>query len=465
MVPSLTLSLILTVLKRCIECPISYHMTCIPPPARFHELALLCHEHAPTCKLPELDAETSLALAIERSVEEKFNQSSVRRERVRKSRGKNLFFPGMTGDKVATREAKLRETFRQVDTGAGLDDLRFCLPCDLKDEVHSKPPSYHHIHSLRYEPSNRPPRIPLSDDGCTCEGFCGEDCLNRMLYVECFGDASKNGPNSKHSNCRVGGTCGNRQLGQRKFAKCRPQREQGKGWGLVTVDKVLKGDLVQEYVGEVVDAKTKEKRLQNWTQEHPNDPNFYVMALSPGWFIDARLEANLSRFINHSCGPNCILLPVNVGGHIRNGIFALRDIAPGEFLSYDYHFDTRHGDRFVCRCGAVKCRGTMKGGATAADATVVTKSKTELWEEAKNRFERDKKFYSESFDGEQERRSQIGMTVPGADNNDETVASGAQERYRDTIVMNRIFLWRNAMRGADFADRFSRLETRKGPTR
>ncbi|CAB9523077.1 36 and H4 lysine-20 specific [Seminavis robusta] len=84
------------------------------------------------------------------------------------------------------------------------------------------------------------------------------------------------------------------------------------------------------------------------------------MCLSSGWYVDARETANMARFINHSCDPNCILWRFNVGGYMRDGIFALRDIQPGEFLSYDYHFDTKQGDKFVCRCGSKNCRGTMK---------------------------------------------------------------------------------------------------------
>ena len=84
--------------------------------------------------------------------------------------------------------------------------------------------------------------------------------------------------------------CGNRSLGLRKSAKCKPQREQGKGWGLITLEALKKGDLVQEYVGEVIDENTKRERLTNWTKDHPNDPNFYIMQLDAGWYIDARVE-------------------------------------------------------------------------------------------------------------------------------------------------------------------------------
>jgi hypothetical protein len=393
---------------------------------------------------------------IEKSIDEKLDQIETKREKMRQVTGDNPFLPGISGDKDTATEAKLLEKLEQDGDGL-FADLMFCLPCDIKDEVHAIPPLYHHIHSLKYDPANRPPRIPPSGDSCECQGFCGDDCLNRMLYVECHGDSSNNGAKNKHSNCKVGFKCGNRQLGQRKFTKCKPSREQGKGWGLVVGSNAMKGTLLQEYVGEVIDEKTKEKRLGDWAIEHPNDPNFYVMALKPGWFIDARDEANLSRFINHSCEPTCILLPINVGGHMRNGIFALRDLVEGEFLSYDYQFDTRQGDRFACRCGSPRCRGTMKGGVAVVDSAT-KKTKNELLQEAKARFERDKKFLEECTADDERRSSQVDAAVPGAENKEETVANGVQDRYRNTAVRNRICLWRNAVRGSDFAARLARIE-------
>ena len=111
-----------------------------------------------------------------------------------------------------------------------------------------------------------------------------------------------------------------------------PNANQNENKVGVGVKKIGKGDLVQEYVGEVVDAETKEDILKKWARDHPNDPNFYVMSLSKGWFIDAQEVVNQSWFINHSCDPNCILLPINVSGYMCNAIMVLRDIAPGEFV-------------------------------------------------------------------------------------------------------------------------------------
>lgn len=399
-----------------------------------------------------------MAVKIEKSIDKKFEQLATKREKKVQSDGSNPFFQGISGDKETTKESKLLEKLEQEGNGLAAPDLMFCLPCDIKDEVYAIPPSFRSIMSLKFDPANRPPRTAASGDSCGCQDFCGDDCLNRMLYVECFGDSSKEGNKNKHSNCKVGLKCGNRQLGQRKFSKCKPQREHGKGWGLTVVEKALRGSLIQEYVGEVIDEKTKEQRLSDWVKEHPNDPNFYVMALTPGWFIDARHEANFSRFINHSCDPNCILLPINVGGHRRNGVFAKRDLGPGEFLSYDYQFDTRQGDRFSCRCGAKKCRGTMKGGGGPMVDSAVKKTKNEMWQDAKARFDRDKRFLEEFTVDEEERSHQVGAAVPGAENKDELVANGVRDRYRDTIVRNRICLWRNAVGGSDFVARWERLQ-------
>lgn len=46
-------------------------------------------------------------------------------------------------------------------------------------------------------------------------------------------------------------------------------------------------------------------------------------------------------------------------GRMRIGIYAIKDIANGEALSYDYQFDTQEASSFKCCCGSKLCRGTM----------------------------------------------------------------------------------------------------------
>lgn len=244
----------------------------------------------------------------------------------------------------------------------------------------------------------------------------------------------------------------------------RPAREHGKGWGLITVNGVKKGDLIQEYAGEVIDEKTKEDRLRAWSRDHPNDPNFYVMHLEPGWYIDAREVANMARFINHSCDPNCKLVPVNVAGHMRVSIVCIKDVPPGGFLCYDYQFDTQHGEKFVCRCGAKSCRGTMKGGKTD-EKVEEKKTKKQLLSEAKARKQRDKKFLQNLFATEGERLHLTGQFLPGTDpEKAETVAAGPKDKDREQALG--VFLWRNAKVGANFSSRYWRsLAKKKGKKR
>jgi hypothetical protein len=69
--------------------------------------------------------------------------------------------------------------------------------------------------------------------------------------------------------------------------------------------------------------------------------------------------ADQTRWLNHSCEPNC---EVDVKWDAEQQLAvpwwsALRDIEPGEELSYDYAFS---GPLAVpCRCGARRCRGLI----------------------------------------------------------------------------------------------------------
>ena len=437
-----------------------------------------------TNKLPELDMNDSLQSQVENKIDKallrmhgygatRLKENNKRANAWTKRRGlaTNPFLPGLRGDRFDETEQNIlsyikEKTIRQkrAETEAPpsnaaisssamsmlLDgNVPFCLPTDLKNEVYSKPPSYTHIQSLKFgDPNNRPKKIPGSreeQEKCKCTGsFCGDDCFNRITMTECVGSV----------NCNLGNKdCGNRSLGKRQFVKCQPKRERGKGWGLVTLENIPKNKLVQEYVGEVIDEKEKENRLRIWTKEHPYDPNFYVMALSGGYYVDARVYANQSRFINHSCAPNCKVMSTNVKGRLRNGIYSIRDIEAGEFLCYDYHFDTKQGDRFACRCGAPNCRGTMQGGKRGDNNSETKKVRT--WKEIRAEYETDKVFLKE-VGGMDVIRLKSDM-LPGAENPNELVARGPLQKHRQAAIDGRIFLWRNVKRGSNFVSRHVRL--------
>lgn len=113
-----------------------------------------------------------------------------------------------------------------------------------------------------------------------------------------------------------------------------------------------------EYVGERISMAEAIRR-------HPHDAaqpdHTFYFHLDDGWVIDALYGGNDSKWINHSCRPNCV--PDEVKGRIY--ILTRRPIFKGEELTFDYGLfsDEPMTDalkaRYACRCGAPKCRGTM----------------------------------------------------------------------------------------------------------
>ena len=87
----------------------------------------------------------------------------------------------------------------------------------------------------------------------------------------------------------------------------------------------------------------------------------FLFTVTARTVIDAAVGGNDTRFINHSCAPNCEAV-------IEDGrvfIDALRTIMPGEELVYDYAYE-READAgpeaealYPCHCGAKACRGTI----------------------------------------------------------------------------------------------------------
>ena len=58
-------------------------------------------------------------------------------------------------------------------------------------------------------------------------------------------------------------------------------------------------------------------------------------------------------YLNHSCAPNVYVYSVDR----RRFILAMRDIASGEDLLFDYSINGVDGDVWVRNCGARDCRG------------------------------------------------------------------------------------------------------------
>lgn len=110
--------------------------------ARFHELALLCHEHAATNKLPYLDMETSVQGGVEAKAAEKLaKRNGIVRRKEANGAVMNEFFPGVVCDGLFAHEEKLLPYLQKEDPDHDylFDGLPFCLSCDFREEVRRKP--------------------------------------------------------------------------------------------------------------------------------------------------------------------------------------------------------------------------------------------------------------------------------------------------------------------------------------
>lgn len=132
------------------------------------------------------------------------------------------------------------------------------------------------------------------------------------------------------------------------------------GRGVFAEVAIAQGEIILEYAGEVIDW---DEALRRHPRD-PSDPNHtFYFHLEDGRVIDGGVGGNSARWINHACEPNCE--SEEQAGRIF--IRALRDIAAGEELSFDYRLviDARHTPKlkkaYACRCGSPKCRGTMLG--------------------------------------------------------------------------------------------------------
>ena len=148
-------------------------------------------------------------------------------------------------------------------------------------------------------------------------------------------------------------------------AAARPRRRlqvrrsgvHGKGV-FATVD-LAQGETLIEYAGEVISWDEALRR-------HPHDPtqpnHTFYFHIDDGHVIDGGVGGNSSRWINHSCDPNC---EAEETADKRVFIRALRDIPAGEELFFDYGLvvDERYTAKlkaeYACHCGSPDCRGTM----------------------------------------------------------------------------------------------------------
>jgi SET domain-containing protein len=140
------------------------------------------------------------------------------------------------------------------------------------------------------------------------------------------------------------------------YLEVRESAIQGKG--AFAIRNIRKGTRLIEYLGQRISWRTADKRYDD---EKMGRHHTFLFTVDDKTCIDAAVNGNDARFLNHSCDGNCEAIT----DRKRIFIEARRNIRAGEELLYDYQYErtedhTEEDEKFyACRCGSPNCRGTI----------------------------------------------------------------------------------------------------------
>lgn len=119
-----------------------------------------------------------------------------------------------------------------------------------------------------------------------------------------------------------------------------------RGHGLFATSSIAKNELIAILGGSLYSAEElKSLPVSLRERSIPLDENNFLVA-------DSEEFQSLTGRIHHSCEPN-------MGFSGPNSLVAIRDIFPGEELTFDYSMAFTEMSDFTCNCGSSNCRNTV----------------------------------------------------------------------------------------------------------
>src|SRR5437763_11110638 len=130
------------------------------------------------------------------------------------------------------------------------------------------------------------------------------------------------------------------------------------GLGRFATKPIKKGTRIVRYFGPLLDCDKEEDDAIE---------NKYLFQLTNRWTIDGSVRANIARYVNHSCKPNAEsdVKPRKRKVYIR----AIKHIAPGEEINYDYGTDyfKAYLKPIGCKCAACEKKRRKKRAEARAE--------------------------------------------------------------------------------------------------
>ncbi|KAL6702606.1 hypothetical protein ACN47E_001306 [Coniothyrium glycines] len=179
-----------------------------------------------------------------------------------------------------------------------------------------------------------------------------------------------------NSKCHCGPFCRNKNVQFGRQVEVEIFRtEGGRGWGLRCREDLHLGQFIDTYRGEVItDAEATRREHSSSKAKASYLYTLDKFAKSEGikdedlYIVDGEFMGGPSKFMNHSCDPNCRQFTVSYNKHDAKvydiAFFACRAIPAGEELTFDY-LDKEEVEETVrqpgpdavpCLCGTARCR-------------------------------------------------------------------------------------------------------------
>jgi uncharacterized protein len=122
--------------------------------------------------------------------------------------------------------------------------------------------------------------------------------------------------------------------------------------GVFATQIIRKGTEIMEITGEKIDEKeTLRREIENLKKG-----STYIFTFNEEYSIDGEVFGNESRYINHSCDPNCEVM----GDDEHLILTSIKNIMPGDELTIDYAFPRDEDISTKCFCGSEICRGYIE---------------------------------------------------------------------------------------------------------
>ncbi|KAI2864759.1 hypothetical protein CBS147321_4852 [Aspergillus niger] len=174
------------------------------------------------------------------------------------------------------------------------------------------------------------------------------------------------------SRCGCDERCWNRVVQNGRTVRLEIFQTGNRGFGLRSPDRIRAGQFIDCYLGEVITKEVADIREDVATSQNRHSYLFSLDFLATGedskYVVDGHKFGGPTRFMNHSCNPNCRMITVtrnHADDYLYDlAFFAFKDVPPMTELTFDYNpgwekVKKVDPNAVPCLCGESNCRGQL----------------------------------------------------------------------------------------------------------